>query len=66
MQIVARCPKCGSTRALDGAAAGRRVRCRSCARLFKVPRLDELPKAMEVIREAKGPLFVDENGRTYG
>jgi DNA-directed RNA polymerase subunit RPC12/RpoP len=66
MQIIARCPRCGSAWALDGTAADRRVRCPQCAKLFKVPALADIPKAAEVIRHAKSPLFVDEEGKTYG
>ena len=66
MQIIARCPKCGSTWALDGAAADRRIRCPRCHKLFKIPALKDVPKATQVIHEAKGPLFVDEDGKTYG
>ncbi len=66
MQIIARCPRCDAAWALDGAAADRRVRCPRCARLFKVPALTDVPKATEVIRQAKSTLFVDEEGRTYG
>jgi transposase-like protein len=66
MQIIARCPRCSSTRALDGAAADRRVVCPKCGRLFKVPSLSEVPKAARVVQGATAPLFVDEEGKTYG
>jgi DNA-directed RNA polymerase subunit RPC12/RpoP len=66
MQIIARCPKCDSTWGLDETAADRRVRCPRCRGLFKIPALTDVPKAAKVIREAKGTLFVDENGKTYG
>jgi predicted Zn finger-like uncharacterized protein len=66
MQIIAQCPKCGSAWGLDAAAADRRVRCPACRRLFKVPALSDVPKAVRVIDQAKGPLFVDEDGKTYG
>jgi hypothetical protein len=51
---------------LDGASADRRVRCPGCGRLFKVPALADVPKATKIIDEAKGSLFVDEEGKTYG
>jgi predicted Zn finger-like uncharacterized protein len=66
MQIIARCPKCGSSWALDGGAADRRIRCPRCGNLFKIPALDDVPKAAQVISEAKGTLFVDQDGKTYG
>ncbi len=66
MQIIARCPKCGSAWGLDAAAADRRIRCPRCDRLFKVPALSDVPKAAKVIDQAGGPLFVDEDGKTYG
>jgi len=66
MQIIAQCPKCGNAWLLDSGAADRRIRCFMCRRLFKVPKLDEVPKAVKVIRQAKGTIYVDQNGNTYG
>jgi uncharacterized protein (DUF983 family) len=66
MQIIAKCPKCGSPWLLEGGAADHRIRCRKCGKLFKVPRMDDIPKATKVIRQAKGPIYVDESGKTYG
>jgi len=66
MQIIAKCPECCKTWLLDGNFADRRIRCRSCGRLFKVPKTDEVPKATEVIKQAKGTIYVDESGKTYG
>lgn len=66
MKIIAQCPKCGNSWRLDSSAADRRVRCRKCHRLFKIPKLDEVPKAIKVIRRAKSSIYVDENGKTYG
>jgi hypothetical protein len=66
MQIIARCPVCGYSWLLDEIAADRRIKCRNCRRLFKVPHLDEVPDAVEVIKDATGPVFVDESGKTYG
>jgi len=66
MQIIAQCPKCGNAWLLDSGAADRRIRCLMCRRLFKVPKLDEVPKAVKVIRQAKGTIYVDQNGNTYG
>jgi transposase-like protein len=66
MQIIAQCPICSSAWLLGQDAADRRIRCKKCRRLFKVPNLDEVPKAMKVIRQAKGTIYVDQNGKTYG
>jgi len=66
MQIIAQCPGCGSAWLLDGSAADRRIKCRKCHRLFKVPKLDEVPKAAGVLKKAKGTIYVDEAGKTYG
>jgi uncharacterized Zn finger protein len=66
MQIIAQCPGCGRTQLLDGTAADRRIRCRKCARLFKIPKLNEVPKAIKVIKRAKSNLYVDEEGKSYG
>ncbi len=66
MQIIAQCPKCGNNWLLDASAADRRIRCRKCHRLFKVPKLEEVPKAIKVIKQAKSTIYVDQNGKTYG
>jgi len=66
MQIIAQCPKCGSAWLLDSNAADRRIRCPKCLRLFKIPKLEEVPKAIKVIKQAKGTIYVDETGKTYG
>jgi uncharacterized protein (DUF983 family) len=66
MQIIAKCPECCRTWLLDGRLADRRIRCRKCGRLFKVPKPDEVPKAAEVIKQARGTIYVDEAGKTYG
>jgi len=66
MQIIAKCPRCGSVWLLDSIAADRRITCGKCARLFKVPKAEEVPKAAQTIEQAKGTIYVDEAGRTYG
>jgi transposase-like protein len=66
MQIIAQCPRCGNSWLLDAGAADRRVKCRKCRRLFRVPKLGEVPKAIKVIKHARGTIYVDEAGRTYG
>jgi hypothetical protein len=66
MQIIANCPECSKAWRFDGSIADRRIRCGKCGRLFKVPKPDEVPKAAEVIERAKGTIYVDEAGKTYG
>ena len=66
MQIIAQCPRCRSAQLLDSSAADRRIRCPKCGKLFKVPKLDEVPKAVKMIKQAKGTIYVDETGKTYG
>jgi tRNA(Ile2) C34 agmatinyltransferase TiaS len=66
MYIIAQCPRCGYRWWLDAAAADRRLRCRKCFRLLKVPDLAEVPEAAAIISEAKSELYVDDAGNTYG
>ncbi len=66
MQILTRCPVCGCSRRLDAVAADRRIRCKKCNKLFKIPKLEELPEATDKIKSAKGSIYVDEKGKTYG
>ena len=66
MQILAKCPKCGQILELSSEAADKRIRCPKCHRLFKVPDLDSLEKAMKVISIADGTVFVDQDGNVYG
>ena len=66
MQIIAKCPRCSSAWLLESSAADRRIQGRKCGRLFKVPTPDEVSKAAKVIKQAKGTIYVDEAGKTYG
>lgn len=66
MQIIAKCPKCKNTRLLDSAAADRRITCRNCGLLFKVPKLEEISKAVEIIETAAGEVYVDQDGKIFG
>lgn len=66
MQLIAQCPNCGNSWLLDAGSADRRIRCRKCRILFKVPKLDEVPKAVKIIKQAKGTIYVDQTGKTYG
>ena len=65
MQIIAKCPGCRSSWLLDAVAADRRITCRKCGTMFKVPKLDEIPEAVKVIKRTKGKIYVDEDGKTY-
>jgi len=66
MQIIAQCPVCGSHWLLNANSADKRVKCSKCRKLFRVPKLEEVPKAAKVIKLAKGTIYVDETGKTYG
>jgi len=66
MQIIAQCPGCGNNWLLNDTSADKRVRCRKCNRLFRIPKLEDVPKAVKVIKRAKGTVYVDEAGNTYG
>ena len=66
MQILAKCPKCGQILQLSLEAADRRITCPKCYSLFKVPDLEHLEKALEVIKDAGGTVFVDQEGNVYG
>jgi len=66
MQIIIQCPHCGHRWWLAADAADRRLRCRKCSTLFKVPDLTEVPNATRVITSAASNLYVDDTGRTYG
>jgi len=66
MRILAKCPICRQILELSFDAADRRMTCPRCGRLFKVPDLEHLKKAMAVIENANGPVFVDEEGNAYG
>jgi hypothetical protein len=66
MQIIASCPRCASQWILSSDMADTRQVCPKCSRLFKVPHLSEIPKAAKLIRQARGALFVDKQGKTYG
>jgi len=66
MQIIIRCPHCGYRWWLAADAADRRLRCRKCSILLKVPNLTEVPDATKVIASAVSELYVDDTGRTYG
>jgi len=66
MKIISRCPACGNSKLLDEQFADRRVRCSACGLLFKVPRLEDVEKAVKVIEKANSTIYVDRRGQIYG
>ena len=66
MQIIARCPFCNYSWSLDGGNADKRIKCKNCCKKFRVPKLDELPEAVDMINKANNTVYVDESGKTYG
>ena len=66
MQIISKCPKCGTPILLDSSAADRRITCPKCRRLYKLPKLEELPNAAKILDLSKGTVYVDKDGKTYG
>ena len=66
MHIIAQCPSCGKGWLLEEDAVDCRVRCRHCGLLFKIPSLEQIHEAVEIIGEAKGEIYVDQDGKTYG
>lgn len=66
MHIIAQCPRCGYRAWLDATAADRRLRCRKCFRLLRVPNLTEVADAADVINHAGSELYVDDTGRMFG
>jgi DNA-directed RNA polymerase subunit RPC12/RpoP len=66
MHIIVQCPHCKYRWWLEAMAADRRIRCRKCSTLIKVPNLTEVPAAADIISQAKSHVFVDDSGKTYG
>lgn len=66
MEIIANCPGCGKGWLLTERSADCRVRCKYCGLLFKVPQLEDMPEAVDKVQRAKGDIYVDESGNTYG
>ena len=66
MQILAKCPKCAQILQLTISEADKRIKCPKCYRLFKVPDLECMKKAMKVIKNANSNIFVDQDGNIYG
>jgi len=65
MNIIAKCPYCANAWLLTPNAADRRITCTKCKNLFKVPNLNELPKALKIIKQAKSKIYVNKTGNTY-
>lgn len=66
MHIIAQCPRCGYRAWLDAAAADRRLRCRKCFLLLKVPNLTEVADAADAINHAGSEIYVDDTGKLFG
>lgn len=66
MHIIAQCPRCRYRWWLDAVAADRRIRCRKCFMLLRVPDLTEVPAAAEIVSEARSRVYVDDAGKTFG
>ena len=66
MEIITQCPSCGHNWRCEEYAADRRLRCPNCKKLFKVPKLNEVEKAFNKIKNAKSSVYIDQAGNTYG
>jgi len=66
MHIIVRCPRCGYRWWLDAAAADRRIRCRKCFMLLKIPHLAEVPHATGIVSQAQCEVYVDDAGKLFG
>jgi len=66
MHIIARCPRCGYHWWLAAEAADRRLRCRKCYTLLKVPDLNEVPDATKIINLSASKVYVDSRGKLFG
>lgn len=66
MHIILKCPRCGYRWWLDFAAVDRRVRCRKCFLLLKVPHPAELSNATDILNDAESEVYVDDAGKLYG
>jgi len=66
MQIIASCPKCANRVRLSDDAADKRLRCPRCRGVLKIPKLEDLPDALRLIKQSAGKIYVDEHGKVYG
>jgi ribosomal protein S27E len=66
MHIIAKCPRCAHRWWLTAEAADRRVRCRKCHTLLRVPRLTELANATRIVTQATTELYADDTGKLFG
>lgn len=66
MKLLAKCPKCAQNIELTIDMADKRVRCRRCRNMFKVPDMGNLNKAMKILKKAKTTIYVDQDGKIYG
>lgn len=66
MRLLAKCPVCGTVAELTLEHADKRIRCRICRRLFKLPDSSTLRRALDRLSGAASDVFVDEQGNLYG
>ncbi len=66
MRLLARCPDCGFEMTLLLEDADKRKRCRRCGRLFKVPTVEQMRMAIDLLEQAHSKVYVDEKGNVYG
>ena len=66
MEIIAQCPACNASWLLDEISQDKRIKCKKCGKIFRVPKVEELPNAKNIIRDAKSIIYVDEKGRLFG
>ena len=66
MKLLAKCPKCLQKLELTANMADKRIRCPKCHELFKVPDIQSLNKAIEIIANARAQVYVDQDGKIYG
>jgi hypothetical protein len=66
MHIILKCPRCGYRWWLDVTVADRRLRCRKCFLLLKVPHLNELSEATSILNDAASEVYIDDAGKLYG
>jgi len=66
MRIIAQCPGCGNISLLPETAADHRMRCEKCHNMFKIPTLDQAPKAVKILKDADSTVYVDSEGNLYG
>lgn len=65
MKIQAKCPRCLLSQDFALEKAGKRVRCAACRKIFKIPTVEVLSKALDIVESAAGTVYVDQDGNVY-